>query len=278
MLSSTIMYPTGSVNFLPTASNSEAGAIGRSAEYRRRGIFPLGWGYCWDYLWMAHIDTTLTNRTEVIEKFAGYARGDNVTGGVGLDECNIDNSHYKDENKLAAAGFRKGRRPGHMIAGWGANSGDAVFASLMIDGTFDLAMVEGYTYCAGCGDWPSTGKCCPTKGTAHIEQYFDRLDYARAKGYTNRTIFCFGFMLAQSAVNPRGWTAPMLRTAMLKLKHSYPELAGVIMYGHPPDKGFPNATNASTPASNAATVVLIRAASKLMLEFYPDRPVSSHQS
>ena len=42
------------------------------------------------------------------------------------------------------------------------------------------------------------------------------------------------------------------------------------MYGHPPDKGFPNATNASTPESNAATVTLIRAASELMLELYPD--------
>ena len=36
--------------------------------------------------------------------------------------------------------------------------------------------------------------------------------------------------------------------------------------GHPPNKGFPNATNASTAASDAATVALIRAASQLMLE------------
>ena len=49
----------------------------------------------------------------------------------------------------------------------------------MADGTFDLAMVEGYTYCAGCGDWPASGNCCPTKGTEHIEQFFDRLDFAR---------------------------------------------------------------------------------------------------
>ena len=62
----------------------------------------------------------------------------------------------------------------------------------------------------------------------------------------------------------------MLRASMLKLKATYPELAGVIMYGHPPNKGFPNATNASTAASDAATVALIRAASQLMLELYPD--------
>ncbi len=40
--------------------------------------------------------------------------------------------------------------------------------------------------------------------------------------------------------------------------------------GHPPNKGFPNATNASTAASDAATVALIRAASQMMLELYPD--------
>ena len=110
-----------------------------------------------------------------------------------------------------------------------------------------------------------------------------------AKGYANRTLFCFGFMLAQSSVNPHGWTVPMLRTSMLKLRATYPELAGVIMCtirrhlslgsrqdkalradGHPPNKGFPNATNASTAASDAATVALIRAASQMMLELYPD--------
>ena len=56
---------------------------------------------------------------------------------MGLDECNKDNSKYTGENGVAAAGFRKGRRPGHMIAGWGANAGDEVFASLMADGTVD---------------------------------------------------------------------------------------------------------------------------------------------
>ena len=99
-----------------------------------------------------------------------------------------------------------------------------------------------------------------------------------AKGYANRTLFCFGFMLAKSSINPRGWTVPMLRASMLKLKATYPELAGVIMYGHPPNKGFPNATNASTAASDAATVALIRAASQLMLELYPDPKPGQYHS
>ena len=66
----------------------------------------------------------------------------------------------------------------------------------------------------------------------------------------------------------------MLRAAMLQLRAAYPELAGVIMYGQSPLRGFPNATNASTAESVLATVNLIRAANELMLELYPDRPTS----
>ena len=118
------MYPTGTVNFLPTASNAVVGAEQRTAEYLRRGVLPLGWGYCWDDPWIPHNGSTIMNQTATIERFATYARGTNITAGVGLDECNRDNSHFTGENELAAAGFRKGRRPGHMIAGWGANAGD----------------------------------------------------------------------------------------------------------------------------------------------------------
>ena len=141
----------------------------------------------------------------------------------------------------------------------------------MADGTFDLAMIEGYTYCAGCGDWPASGNCCPVGPIEDaVNQYRDRLEFAKAQGYLNRTLFCFGFILARSPVNPFGWTTASLRDAMLTLKADYPELAGVIMYGKPPRRGFPNATTHSTPATDRATEELIKDAGTLMLELWPD--------
>ena len=109
----------------------------------------MGWGYCWDDPWLPHTGATLTNTSFAIDTFAKIAHGNNVTAGVGLDECNKDNSKYKGENGVAAAGFRKGRRPGHMIAGWGANAGDEVFASLMADGTVDCESLS----------WPPPPNC-----------------------------------------------------------------------------------------------------------------------
>jgi hypothetical protein len=45
-------------------------------------------------------------------------------------------------------------------------------------------MVEGYTYCPGCGDWPASGNCCTRGG---VESYFGRLRWAKRNGYINRT-------------------------------------------------------------------------------------------
>jgi len=193
--------------------------------------------------------------------------------GRGLDECNLDNAQAAGEREIAAAGFRLARRrdPEGVIAAWGANAGDLTFAALMRDGTFDLAMIEGYTYCAGCGDWPASGACCPVGPIENaLEQYADRLEFAKAQGFLNRTLFCFGFVLGRSPVNPNGWTRGSLRAAMLKLRAAYPELAGVLMYGMPPRRGYPNATTQSTPATDAATEDLIKDAGALMLELWPD--------
>lgn len=67
--------------------------------------------------------------------------------GAGLDECNLHNARTADEREAAAAGFRAARLalPNMFLAAWGCNTGDELFASLMKDGTFDLAMIEGYT-------------------------------------------------------------------------------------------------------------------------------------
>ena len=87
---------------------------------------------------------------------------------------------------------------------------------------------------------------CPDSDPTAIEPYFARLQFARDNGYSNRTVFSFGFMLGQSAINPNGWTAQSLRAAMVKLKRAFPELPGVVMFGTGPRVGFANATNSST--------------------------------
>ena len=111
---------------------------------------------------------------------------------------------------------------------------------------------------------------CPDSDPTAIEPYFARLQFARDNGYSNRTVFSFGFMLGQSAINPHGWTAQSLRAAMVKLKRAFPELPGVVMFGTGPRVGFPNATNSSTAQTDEATFGIIQAANDLMVEFYPD--------
>ena len=272
------LYARGTVNFVPTITSSA-----NASALAARGISSLLWASCWNDPYFSKADPSCTgtqcalkNVTAAVETFASHGVVEQKSGssaiGRGLDECNLNNEQFLNEREVAAQGFREARArdPETIIAAWGANAGDTLFASLMRDGTFDLAMIEGYTYCAGCGDWPASGKCCTVGPITHWAAYQDRLDFARANGYLNRTLFCFGFMIGQSAINPYGWTASSLRTAMVTLKAQYPELAGVIMYGRPPREGFPNATNASTPATDASTFDLIRAANALMLELYPD--------
>lgn len=240
------LYERGTVNFVPTITSSA-----NASALAARGISSLLWASCWNDPYFSKADPSCTgtqcalkNVTAAVETFASHGVVEQKSGsgaiGRGLDECNINNEKFLNEREVAAQGFREARArdPETIIAAWGANAGDALFASLMREGTFDLAMIEGYTYCAGCGDWPASGKCCTVGPITHWAAYQDRLDFARANGYLNRTLFCFGFMIGQSAINPYGWTAASLRTAMATLKAQYPELAGVIMYGRPPRKDF----------------------------------------
>ena len=89
------------------------------------------------------------------------------TRGVGLDECLLNTAVCPEEGDLATDGFRAAKKamPHAVIAAWGSNHGDTRFAQLMVEGTFSLAMVEAYTYCPGCGDWPKSATCCSNAGT-----------------------------------------------------------------------------------------------------------------
>ena len=270
-------------SLLPLTSLNAHDIVVFDSALAARGISSLRWASCWNDPDLKKADKSCTgtqcavaNATAAIETFQQHGTvnsNDTYVLGRGLDECNKDNGKFLHERELAAKGFReaRNRNPDTIIAAWGANSGDTLFASLMRDGTFDLAMIEGYTYCAGCGDWPASGDCCAVGPITHWAAYQDRLDFAKEHDFINRTLFCFGFLLGQSAINPHGWTPTSLRAAMVSLKAQYPELAGVIMYGRSPRQGFPNASTASTPVTDKATFDIIRVANALMLELYPDK-------
>ena len=71
-------------------------------------------------------------------------------------------------------------------------------------------------------------------------------------------------------MNPNAWTPSLLNSTMRKVKARYPEMPGVMMFGRAPNQGFANASNMSTPETEAATLEIIRAAGELMRELYPD--------
>ena len=143
----------------------------------------LSWSYCWDSPWISKANGSVLNKTSVAQYFASQANSAFLSGraaGAGLDECNLGNAAAKGEREAAAAGFRQARQaaPKNFLAAWGAQEGDELFASLMQDWSFTLAMIEGYSYCPGCGDWPVSTACC---GTTY-QGYFGRLDFARKHG------------------------------------------------------------------------------------------------
>eukprot|EP01051_Picozoa_sp_SAG22_P007814 SAG22_NODE_565_length_9046_cov_142.250475_2_plen_486_part_00 len=218
------MYPEGTCNFMPNSHYL--------LPYPRDTYTTLAWSFCWESPYVSKANGSVLNATSVAAYFEEMATPDYADGlaGKGLDECNLGNAAVKGEREAAAVGFRNARKknPDMFLAAWGGQDGDTIYASLMKDWTFSLAMIEGYSYCAGCGDWPASGHCCATTG---VSAYYPRLDFARAHGYLNRTVFCFGYMIGRSVLNPRGWTHDSLKAEMVKLKSLYPELAGVLMYG-----------------------------------------------
>ena len=170
--------------------------------------------------------------------------------------------------QLAAEGIRQARAawPENFIGVWG-HTPDQHIVGLMADGAVDLYLLEGYTYCPGCPE------CCAGES---IDAYFPQLDVARQHGFINRTVIALGWMLGKSQLNPGGWTAASLRAAMTSLKHKYPEMPGMFIYGWPPGNG----TNASHRADfhDTATIALMKSAAGLLKELYPDPPTSPNPS
>jgi len=163
--------------------------------------------------------------------------------GVGIDEWNPGSDRFAEESKLAAEGYRAARVtwPDNLVVAW-VTQPDETFLALLADGTFDLAIIEGYTF-------------IPDVGGLTLDGIRDRVNAVEKAGLIDRCIVCFGYVAAAADKAGRRMTADDLSVLVRAVKKEYPRMPGVAFYGF--DDGDPG------------TPDLIAAAERLGLEVYP---------
>ena len=119
---------------------------------------------------------------------------------------------------------------------------DETFLSLLADGTFDLAIIEGYSF-------------IPDVGGLTLEGIRKRAIAVEKAGLLDRCIVCFGYVAAGADKAGRRMTAADLAALVGAMKEEYPQMPGVAFYGF--DDGDPG------------TPDLVAAAERLGLEVYP---------
>lgn len=100
-------------------------------------------------------------------------------------------------------------------------------------------------------------------------RYVARLEWAKANGFIDRTIFFFGWLIARSPLVPHGWTPASLRSEATRLRDQFPEMPGMGLY---------TSSRIAHPMTHSQET-LLRAASNLMSELYPSldaRPELKH--
>ena len=105
-----------------------------------------------------------------------------------------------------------------------------------------------------CAVVPGWGPCGHS-----VEGYEPRLEWARSRGFINRTIFFFGWMIARSPLVPHGWTPESLRAEATRLQDRFPEMPGMGLY---------TSGRIAHPMTQAQQE-LLRAGSDLMAQLYP---------
>ncbi|MEI8368023.1 MAG: hypothetical protein WCJ31_06285 [Planctomycetia bacterium] len=163
--------------------------------------------------------------------------------GVGIDEWNPGSERFAEESKLAAEGYRAARAmwPDNLVVAW-VTQPDETFLSLLADGTFDLAIIEGYSF-------------IPDVGGLTLEGIRKRAIAVEKAGLLDRCIVCFGYVAAGADKAGRRMTAADLAALVGAMKEEYPQMPGVAFYGF--DDGDPG------------TPDLVAAAERLGLEVYP---------
>ena len=163
--------------------------------------------------------------------------------GVGIDEWNPGSERFAEESKVAAEGYRAARAtwPDNLVVAW-VTQPDETLLALLADGTFDLAIIEGYSF-------------IPDVGGLTLDGIRERASAVEKAGLLDRCIVCFGYVAAGSDKAGRRMTADDLAALVGAMKAEYPQMPGVAFYGF--DDGDPG------------TPDLIAAAERLGLEMYP---------
>lgn len=138
LTNATLMTDYRGTNLIPTFS-SKYGGPEVVESYERLGVSVLKWTSGPRQLWQ--------NSSNYVQAMTPTVPGNPLRmlySGCGIDEWNTRNTTVEH---TAATGYRaaKKRWLELFIAGW-VTSIDATFTSLMLDGTFDIALIEGYSY------------------------------------------------------------------------------------------------------------------------------------
>lgn len=169
-----------------------------------------------------------------------------MAAGIGIDEWNTGDPKFMQERDAAAAGYRAGRKrwPNTFAAAW-VTQPDDMFISLLRDGTFDLAIVEGYTF-------------IPDVGGLDLDGILRRCEPFRRAGLLDRTIVCLGYLSAAPDKNGRSMTFAELERLARAVQERYPQMPGLAFYG--------------TKDASPATLALIERAHELAANLYPRKP------
>jgi hypothetical protein len=169
-----------------------------------------------------------------------------MAAGVGIDEWNAGDPRFAQERDAAAAGYRAGRKlwPNAFAAAW-VTQPDDVFISLLRDGTFDLAIVEGYTF-------------IPDVGGLDLDGILRRCEPFKRAGLLRRTIVCLGYVSATPDKKGRSMTFAELERLARAVQERYREMPGIAFYG--------------TRDASPATLALVERAHELATKLYPRQP------
>ena len=161
------LYPGANLDLTPP------GNVSAVQEENRRGIAALHWAYGPDSPWAPKLpNSSATNQSAAAEYFKGYTsplesseNGTWAFAGAAVDEWNPSScpSTFCNNSAAAAAGYTMGKQtwPWTFTAAW-VTGQDEMFTSLMLERTFDLAIIEGCE-CESHSSFPACG-CCVQPG------------------------------------------------------------------------------------------------------------------
>ena len=180
-ISTDFLYPPRTYNLVDKGCDDEEGWSAVRGRYERLGVSCTQWAEGWDVLFTsegaAKMASWGTSDDSIIRRLRDDLLAKNISGALALDECGelpdtlppaipgkpAANRTGTEIMRLAAAAYRQVKRakPSTFLSVWNCGA-QSVFSELMLDGTIDLALIEGYTYC-GKIVILSRFACCPSR-------------------------------------------------------------------------------------------------------------------